>query len=248
MSTSALPFALKPLSEAERVVDTFVAPGKTFTDLLRSATWWLPAVLVILFGVGTIFYTTQKIGSQAMAEGMLRHMPAMQARIDNAPKEQAAQIRASMAKQQKNNVYSIPIGLLIGGFVAAGLLLALANFAFGGSARYMQLVAVFWYSQLPLLVFDLVIFALMLANVGTENYNPINPAGTNVGYFVEGASPVVSAFLNSLDIFSVWIVILQIIGVSRVAKIKTGAAAGAVLLCWFLYIGVFKVLPMVFFG
>jgi len=248
MSAPALSLETKPLSEAERIVDTFVAPGKTFTDLLRSSAWWLPCILVLLFGVTTIGYTTQKIGAAAMAEGMLRHMPSMQSRIDNAPKEQAAQIRSSMAKQQKNNVYSIPIGLLIGGFATAGLLLAIGNFAFGGTAKYMQLVAVFWYSQLPLLVFDIVILALLLANVGTENYNPINPAGTNIGYFVEGASPVLSALLNSIDIFSIWIISLQIIGVSRVAKIKTGSAAAAVLLCWVLYIGVFKLLPMAIFG
>ena len=29
------------LSEVERVVDTFIAPTKTFTDILRSASWWL---------------------------------------------------------------------------------------------------------------------------------------------------------------------------------------------------------------
>ena len=32
----------KPLSQAERVVDTFIAPSKTFTDILRSSSWWLP--------------------------------------------------------------------------------------------------------------------------------------------------------------------------------------------------------------
>ena len=32
----------KPLSQTERVVDTFLAPTKTFADVLRSASWWLP--------------------------------------------------------------------------------------------------------------------------------------------------------------------------------------------------------------
>jgi hypothetical protein len=29
-----------PLSEFERIIDTFIAPSKTFTDLRRSAAWW----------------------------------------------------------------------------------------------------------------------------------------------------------------------------------------------------------------
>ena len=36
------------LSQVERVVDTFVAPSKTFTDILRSTTWWLPFLLSVL--------------------------------------------------------------------------------------------------------------------------------------------------------------------------------------------------------
>ena len=35
------------LSQVERVVDTFVAPSKTFTDILRSTSWWLPFLLLV---------------------------------------------------------------------------------------------------------------------------------------------------------------------------------------------------------
>ena len=36
------------LSQMERVVDTFVAPTKTFADIRRNASWWLPFLLSIL--------------------------------------------------------------------------------------------------------------------------------------------------------------------------------------------------------
>ncbi len=43
-----------PLSEIARVIDTFSAPSKTFTDVKRSASWWLPfligAVVTIVTG------------------------------------------------------------------------------------------------------------------------------------------------------------------------------------------------------
>lgn len=248
MSASVLPLETKPLSQVERVVDTFAAPSKTFLDVLRSSAWWLPCILVVLFGVGTLAYTNQKVGLSEMTEGMLRHMPKLQEQIDSAPKDQAAQIRASMANRNKNNIYTIPVGLLVGGFVAGGLFLATANFAFGGKAKYMQLVAVFWYSLLPLIVMDLVLIALLAANVGTENFNPMNPLGTNPGYYMEGGSPMVSALLGAFDLFSLWIFVLQAIGVARVARIKTSSAAIAVAIWWIVYIGLFKVLPMALFG
>jgi len=42
-----------PLSEPARVLNTFFAPRKTFTDLRRSASWWLPFLISAI--VSTIF-------------------------------------------------------------------------------------------------------------------------------------------------------------------------------------------------
>jgi hypothetical protein len=35
-----------PLSEGARLVNTFIAPSKTFTDLGRNASWWAPFILI----------------------------------------------------------------------------------------------------------------------------------------------------------------------------------------------------------
>ena len=40
-----------PLSEASRIINTFIAPSKTFTDLRRSAAWWAPWILISLFAL-----------------------------------------------------------------------------------------------------------------------------------------------------------------------------------------------------
>ena len=37
--------ATPALSQGERVIDTFIAPSKTFTDILRSQSWWLPFLI-----------------------------------------------------------------------------------------------------------------------------------------------------------------------------------------------------------
>ncbi len=43
------------LSQVERVVDTFIAPSKTFTDILRSTSWWLPFLLAVVVSIGVTF-------------------------------------------------------------------------------------------------------------------------------------------------------------------------------------------------
>jgi len=40
-----------PLSEGQRIVDTFVAPSKTFADVLRKSSWWGPLLLMIVVSI-----------------------------------------------------------------------------------------------------------------------------------------------------------------------------------------------------
>ena len=49
MPQTALASEIQPLSQAARVAGAFVAPSKTFHDIPRSAAWWLPFVIVLLF-------------------------------------------------------------------------------------------------------------------------------------------------------------------------------------------------------
>ena len=44
-----------PLSEGARIVNTFIAPSKTFTDLRRSASWWAPWILIAVFAIVNIY-------------------------------------------------------------------------------------------------------------------------------------------------------------------------------------------------
>ncbi|MGB7554313.1 MAG: hypothetical protein WBM04_08060 [Candidatus Korobacteraceae bacterium] len=59
-ASSIAPVEQPPLSQAERVVDTFVAPSKTFTDIRRNATWWVPWVLISNRRVSVGFYRGQE--------------------------------------------------------------------------------------------------------------------------------------------------------------------------------------------
>ena len=45
------PPAEAPMSEPARILNTFIAPTKTFSDLQRNANWWGPFALVVLVAV-----------------------------------------------------------------------------------------------------------------------------------------------------------------------------------------------------
>src|SRR5712675_1117342 len=77
------PAAQPPLSEAARIVNTFIAPSKTFTDLRRNASWWAPFLLFVV--ASTIFSCAvgQKVGYSKAGEYVLQTRPKQWDRIQN---------------------------------------------------------------------------------------------------------------------------------------------------------------------
>ncbi len=49
------------LSEPARIIDTFVAPRKTFEDLKTNPSWWVPWLITSVFGLIFGFIAVQKI-------------------------------------------------------------------------------------------------------------------------------------------------------------------------------------------
>ncbi len=72
ISASAETLTAPPLSQVERVVDTFVAPSKTFTDILRNQSWWLPFLLIVVIGYGFVFTVDKHVGWDQVLENSLK--------------------------------------------------------------------------------------------------------------------------------------------------------------------------------
>ncbi len=236
------------LTQAERVADTFVAPSKTFSDILRNASWWLPCVVIVLTTMLFSVTAIKKVGIERMSDNLIATMPRMQDMIANGGPEQAQAIHQRFEKQVSGQFYSSPVIMIVAGFIVAGLFLGLANFAFGGRGTYKQMLAVFWYSILPLAVLSILVSSLLAMGVNVESFRIANPIGTNVGYYMpEGTSPALVAALSLIDVFSIWVFSLQALGVAAVARISFGKAVTAVGILWVLY-ALVKVVPALLFS
>jgi hypothetical protein len=133
--------------------------------------------------------------------------------------------------------YVFPAFVLLYWVVAAGVMLATLNFGFGGTAKYGQLFAVFVYAALPGSIKSILSIIVLFAGLGAESFNLQNPVGTNLGYYLSPESPKwLMSLGTSIDIFTIWTVVLLVIGCSIVAKVKRGSAAVAVVGWWLLII------------
>src|SRR5579884_4014683 len=90
-STMPLP-AFEPvdpgLSEPQRLVNVFIAPTKTFTDLKRNPSWWVPwlvsGIFLLMFGA----VAGQKVDFDRFMQREIDKSPAAQKRMEQLPPEQ----------------------------------------------------------------------------------------------------------------------------------------------------------------
>ena len=171
-----------PLSQVQRVVDTFISPSKTFNDILRDSSWWLPWLLGALVTLGYSVAIQQKIGWDQTYANILQHSSeAQQERFAQLPPDQQARQKAVASSFTKYIVWASPVLGLLFTAIAAGLLLMTLNFGLGGHAKFGQLFAVWMYATLPWLIQAILGAIVLFAGLDADAFNLKNPVGTNLG-------------------------------------------------------------------
>ncbi len=225
------------LSQIERVLDTYVAPIKTFLDIRRSASWWLPFLLGVIVSLIFSFAIQREIGFAKVAENNVQNNAQLQEKTNSMSPAQVQQMYANMAKVMQGISYSFPILTLIFALIASGILMASFNFGLGADVPFSQYLAVWFYAGLPLLFKWILACITIFAGLGADQFNIQNPVGTNIGFYLSQDVPKwLSTMLTSADIFTIWTVILLVIGCATVAKVKCSSAIAVVCGWWALTI------------
>jgi Yip1 domain len=226
-----------PLTETQRVVDTFMAPSKTFTDILRKATFWGPLLIMILVSIGYSYSVQQKVGWDKVFENNLHQTPSREEQFDKLPPEQQATQKTVAAKITAVIAYCYPVIILIFTAIFVLLLWVTANFMFGGSAKFGQLFAVNMYANLVMNLKFLLAIVALFAGLAPDSFLLQNPVGTNIGYYLSTDAPKwLAALCQHIDIFEIWSVLLTGLGVAITAKISRGKAVAAAVGWWLIFV------------
>ncbi len=209
---------VRGLSQVERVVDTFVAPSKTFMDILRSASWWLPAVLFVVMGIFVAHAIDSKVGFDRVAQNQMTQTPKQQAKMSDMEPAQRAQIMKFTTMSIKGGAYAFGIGRIVAWLIYALILWAAFNFGLGAQTKFMQVMAVTVYASLPLLIASLITFFVVQFGNDPDAFNLNFPIGTNPAYYLSEAPLMARTALKFLDIFQLWALVLQVIGMAIIAK------------------------------
>lgn len=225
------------LTQGQRVVYTFTAPSKTFKDIRRSTSWWLPFLLSVVFTYALFGAVGAKVGWQQVAENSIKQNPRQSEQFDKlTPDQRATQLK--IAGMVTEGIFAaFPIISIIVYAVIAGVLLGTINFGFGGKANFWQVFAVVWYGGLPGLLKVILGIAALFAGMAPESFNSQNFSGTNIGYYLSpDTSKPLLRLATSLDAVTIWCMVLYAIGLSIVAGTKRSSGFIAVFAWWILIV------------
>jgi hypothetical protein len=233
LSASA-PTEPAPLSEGARIVNTFIAPSKTFTDLRRNASWWGPWLLISIFALLFIYSMDRQIGFEQISKNEVAHS----SRADQFEKlpadQQERQLRISSAFVRYLS-YGIPVTILLFFAITTVVLWATFKFGAGADVSFKTAYAIIFYASLPGIIGSILGAISMFAGVDPEGFNVNNPVATNPAYFMDRATnKFLYGMASGLDVIVIWTIVLMGIGFSCTSKVKRTTAI-AIVAGWYVF-------------
>jgi len=228
-----------PLSQGARIIDTFIAPSKTFTDIRRSASWWGPWLLIAVSAALFAFAMGKQVGFEQISKSQVEHSKRAD-QFDKLPADQqAAQLRIS-AKIVAFFTYFSPFLILLYALIGTLVLWLTFKLILGAETTFGQAYAITMYSWLPGVIGGILGTISLFAGSNPEGFDINNPVGTNVGYYLypETTGKFVRAMASSLDVLTIWTIVLVGIGYACTSKVKASTAI-IVVAVWYL---VFKLI------
>lgn len=213
-----------------RVFGAFVAPARTFASITRRPGWVAPLILSTVLSV----FATAVLLPRMDFEAAVREQ--LSARDETISEERVEKI---VAAQKRFSGLAYVWGTLAPTLVA--LLIAgvfwLSFKAFGWDLSFPQSLGITSHAFLPNLLSAilLILFALRLERLNPADLGDL--VRSNPAFFVDRqANPVLYALFQSLDVFSIWVLVLLVLGYSIAARVSRGKAAAIVGSLWALYV------------
>jgi hypothetical protein len=217
-------------SEVSRIPGIFFEPSKTFRDIAQRPSWFLPMILAILAGIGFGSALSQRVGWERIIHQQLDASSRFQqATADQREQAVALQMRFMPVEFYGGAVLGPPILYVIIAAVLLGMT-ALMSAGLG----FKQVFGVVAWAGLPRVI-SLILTIVVIFLKNPDEFNIRNPTAFNVGAFLDpSGSKFLYTLATSLDLFTIWTIILLAKGLKAAAgkRLSFPAAFVAVATPW----------------
>ncbi len=223
-----------PMNAGARLLNVIIEPTRTFADIAARPGWLVPMIVVVLVSVGFTFALSSHIGW----EQILRHGIETAKQTQNLSAEQR---EAAVQTQMKFVPIVAPVGAVLAPpvmmLIYAGIFQFIFTTVLGGTVVFKQTLAVVAHSMIPGVISSLANLVVLYMKDPSE-FDVNNPSGFNLGFYLDPqSSPAWLVSLgSSLDVFSIWILLLLATGMSVAARKSWKASLAGVAAPWLLYV------------
>jgi Yip1-like protein len=223
----------------------YAAPVETFRGLAARPSFVAPLLAAIALNVAFTFVWMRKADPVELARTQMEESGV----FERVPPERHADLVQRQARLFPIFAWLGPLVFAPIGFVAmAGLFLFIYRFFYASETTFAQSLAVVGWSLLAVGLVSTPLTLLVLALKGEWSVDPRTVIQASpAALFEKGAVPkTVHALLDSIDLFSAWILFLLTAGYAATSKRSLGVAAVGVLAVWGIYVVLKVALAAVF--
>jgi Yip1 domain len=212
-----------------RIIGTLVSPGATLADIARRPTFVVPLILIVVLSIAGGAIMATKVDFAAIAHDAIEQ----NARAAQMSPEQKAQQVKLMGAIFRVSAFLAPVFSIVMLVVVAAILLA-AFKLMGGDGDFLQAFSLTCYAWIPLLVKSVLVCVVVLARTRAFTMAQLqNPIASNLGFLVSlKEHPVLFSFLSSIDLFTIWLLVLLTIGFAAMSRFSRAKSAAIILALW----------------
>lgn len=221
-----------------RLVGVLAAPRRTFAAIAQRPTVLVAMVVLLAIGTAAVFAAYSRID---IAEATRSQLEARGTEVSPEQLEQMIDVGERFWWIQPL-VFGLIFGPIAYLLTAAAFLLLLR--LSGGELSFEQSLSTSLHAFMPQAVAGLLAIPVVLARaeIDPQEMQTGGLLASHLGVFApEDASPVLASLLSSIDVFSLWTIVLLVLGYGLVARVSRTAATVVTLVLWALYVLIFKV-------
>lgn len=203
-----------------RIVGVLLSPRETFAAVSATPRWFgmLATTVIVVAACQGLFLSTE-VGQQAFVDQQVSSREGLGLQVSD---EAYAQIERLARYAVYIQIGGALVGVPVVTFAAAGLLFGVFGGLLGGQATYRQTLAVVAHSGAVSIAQQLFVTPI---NYLRESMS--SPANLSVFFPMLDEGGFLASLLGTIELFTVWWVLLLAIGLAVLYRRRTGPIAGA---------------------
>lgn len=211
-----------------RIAGVFFSPNETFESIARKPDFGIPLAILAFVSLVTGWMLASRLDFVAMMREVMEANP----KVAQMPAEQFDRMVRFSAGFTKAIAYASPLVSVLLLVILAGVIF-LGFRIFGGQGDFKQAFSATVYAWYVVVLKSVIAFIVLLNRKGISMYELQNPVRSNPAFLVNPKTqPVAFAFLSSIDIFSIWLIVLLIIAFAALSRLSKTRSAAIVLVLW----------------